>query len=320
MEMDIDLQVKYLLKEATAEEQAQVEKWLDENEENKILLAQLRHVWMESKKIEIEDVADTQAAWLRFKERINTTPAHKIKTIPLSNSQRWMKYAAGMMLIIGITYLAYYVAYIAPFASFHSGDIVMEYTLDDGTKVTLNKHSTIKYPKHFNSNERVVTLNGEAFFNVTPNKQKPFIIHANDADIVVVGTSFNIKSSVAATEVTVATGIVKVSNKQQSVVLQPNEKTTVTSSTSELYKEKSDDELYNYYRTNKFICNNTPLSKLIPVLNEAYGTQITIANNQLNDLKLTTTFYNEPIDSILNIIGKTFNITVEKTKDKIILK
>ena len=78
--------------------------------------------------------------------------------------------------------------------------------------------------------------------------------------------------------------------------------------------------MYNYYRSKKFVCDGTPLWKVVEKLNEAYDVQIVFENEALRNKPLTTTFDNEPLDNILNIIKLSFNISVVKEKGKIILR
>lgn len=317
--MNDDLLVKYLLGEATPEEQQQVQQWEAADAANAKHLQHLHYIWQESKKLEAKSTIDENAAWERFKQRVAVQPAAP-KTIPLGRRTNWMRIAAALIMMVGGSYTAYYYLYSGRMITLESDGVVLSETLPDGTIVTLNKHASIKYPKNFSGVTREVTLNGEAFFNVTPNKSKPFIIHANEADVQVVGTSFNVKSSTAETEVIVETGVVQVSKKQLGVILKPKEKATVKQSMEQPVKEQTDDELHNYYRTKEFVCNNTPLSRLVPVLNDAYDTNIVIANDKLNDLRLTTTFHNQSLDAIIDVIANTFNISVEKTDGQIVLK
>src|SRR5690606_36020397 len=67
-------------------------------------------------------------------------------------------------------------------------------TLADGTKVWLNAGSSLTYPMHFAGNERRVTLEGEAYFDVSHDAERPFIVHVNDTEIRVLGTQFNVNS------------------------------------------------------------------------------------------------------------------------------
>ncbi len=317
--MNDDLPVKYLLGEATPEEREQVEQWAAASDANKKQLEQLRYIWTETKKLEAANSADEQAAWQRFKQRIdkqNTTT----KTIPLGRRTNWMRIAATLILMIGGSWMAYIYLYSAGTVTLASGDAVLSQTLPDGSTITLNKNATVKYPKKFTGSTREVTLDGEAFFNVAPDKQKPFIIHANEADIEVVGTSFNVKTNTNQTEVVVETGVVQVSKKLKGVVLNPKEKATVKKNTELPIKEKTEDELHNYYRTKAFVCNNTPLSRLVPVLNDAYGANIVISNTELNDLRITTTFNNESLDNILEVLSGTFNINIVKKDGQIVLE
>ena len=193
-------------------------------------------------------------------------------------------------------------------------------TLPDGSIVTLNKHSVLSYPGKFKGDNRSISLQGEAFFQVTPDKSKPFIVQVNDVTVRVVGTSFNIKSINGNTEVIVETGIVQVIRNNQRVDLKPNDKLLVKSSDSLFEKQKETGTLYNYYRTKEFECDNTPLWKLVEILNQAYDVKIIIGNNKLRNLPLTTTFNNESLDNILEVIRQTFKISVVRSGNSIILQ
>ena len=87
-----------------------------------------------------------------------------------------------------------------------------------------------------------------------------------------------------------------------------------------LQKQSNTDQLYNYYRSKKFVCEATPLWKLVEKLNEAYDVQIVIENDALRNAPYTVVFDNQPLDNILNIICTTFNTSVAKEKGKIILR
>jgi len=187
--------------------------------------------------------------------------------------------------------------------------------LSDGSVITLNKKSTITYPSKFKGNTRSIALKGEAFFNVAPDKKKPFIISVNDVQVTVVGTSFNIKSENGNTEVIVESGIVRVTQSGKTVELLAGEKIVMSSNDSIATKEAVNDKLYNYYRTKEFVCDDTPLWKLVQVVNEAYDAKIIIGRKELNDKRLTTTFNNESLEQVLEVIRLTFDITITKKED-----
>ena len=78
--------------------------------------------------------------------------------------------------------------------------------------------------------------------------------------------------------------------------------------------------LYNYYITKALICDRTPLHELVDKLNQVYSSNIKIANNQLRDLPITTTFKGQTLSQVLNIVSQTFKIKVENKGGQILLK
>lgn len=319
--MTDELLVKYLLGEADANEIAKVQHWIDDKEDNKKYFEHFKLIWEHSKELAAKSSVDENAAWARFQQRVAKAEEQPLaRTIPLNRYfGGWMRVAAILILMIGGGWFYYY-NFANRMLTLSSNEIVLTQTLPDGTLVTLNKHSSIHYPKRFKGNTRAVELEGEAFFDVAHDKSKPFIITADEASIKVVGTSFNVKTSAAKTEVIVETGIVEVSKQSAMVRLKPKEKATVTRGNEAPVKETIHDELYSYYRTKEFICNATPLYKLVDVLNEAYGSHIVIKDEQLKQMQLNTTFHNESLDGILSVITGTFNIKAEKQGDTILLK
>lgn len=315
-----DLLVKQLLGEATEAERVEVDTWLNESDTNKKHYAQLQQIWVDSKKLAVQGTVDENAAWARFQQRVQQedNPVSQSKTIPLApRKTQWIRIAAILIVMLGAGWMLTTTMSDKDY-SYASANTTLVQTLPDGTTVTLNKNSSLSYVDKGGTRE--VKLTGEAFFDVTPDKSKPFIITADDARIKVVGTSFNVKSSAAKTEVIVETGIVEVSKKQNMVKLQPKEKATVLDNSDAPVKEKVDDVLYNYYRTKELVCNNTPLWRLVDVLNEVYDARITIANASIKSLPITTTFKNESLDNVLELLEGTLNIKAEKNGRNITLK
>jgi len=284
------------------------------DEANLAYYSQLKKIWDDSRQLALTSTVDENRAWQKFQQRIHPADARR-------TSFGWMRVAASVIIIAGIGLLAYWVF----------GDrtkemrvvaqkTVLNDTLPDGSVVTVNKGSSISYPSKFKGETRKVSLKGEAFFNVIPDKKKPFIISVNDVQITVVGTSFNVKTINGTTEVVVETGIVKVARAGKTVELRANEETIVEEKDSMLTKEKVSDQLYKYYRTKEFVCDDTPLWKLVEVINEAYNSHVVIGNPALKNMSITTTFNNESLDQVLNVISLTLNIKIIKEGDTINLQ
>ena len=263
-----------------------------------------------------QSTVDENKAWDTFRRRIHPAPSRPVRKFG------WLRMAAAWILLAGIAAVIYWVLNPGSTAAeqiVSATTEVMNDTLSDGSVVTLNKASTISYPARFRGDKRVVKLKGEAFFAVTPDKKKPFVIDLDSVQVTVVGTSFNVKHEPGLTEVIVETGIVRVSSKEGTVELKPGEKISFGPG-SEPVKQEVTDQLYNYYRTREFVCDDTPLWKLIDVLNEAYDTKIVFGNEALRDLRLNAPFNNESLDQVLQVISLTFNITVTKKDGVIILE
>jgi transmembrane sensor len=194
-------------------------------------------------------------------------------------------------------------------------------SLPDGSVITLNKQTKLNYPEKFTGAERRVRMEeGEAFFNVAPDKQHPFVIDVQQVQVVVVGTSFNVKSEKNKTIVVVETGVVKVTTGGVTTELQADEQLTVQNGTAIAEKKVVTDKLYKYYRTREFVCDDTPLERLVQVLNEAYNVRIRIGRKELNGLRLNTTFNNESLEQVLKVIQLTFDVQVIHSNGEIILQ
>lgn len=314
-----DLLVKYLAGEATEAEKSEVQQWLQSGESNRRYYDHFRLIWEESLRLAATTTVDEQGAWERFKQR--TRQPAPVRQLP---SAGWIRVAAILVLALGLGWLAWSLlsgpgeVTLAVVES--TGEVKID-TLPDGSVITLNKHSSASWPQQFTGNVRKVQLSGEGFFSVKPDKQKPFIVNAgNNILIEVLGTSFNVRSRNDSTEVIVETGHVQVSWQEQSVSLVAGEKVVIKTGEGIEPKQEVNDRLYNYYRSRTFVCDNTPLWKLVEVLNEAYDANIIIDRPGLREQPLTATFENQPLDSVLNIVRNTLDFTVVKQNDTILLR
>jgi len=319
--MDDEMLVKFLLEEVTEEEQNLVNEWIARKPENQRYFGHFQLIWQQSRLLARSSTVDEHAAWLRLQKRLHPSPKPGI-VVPFNKSYKSWRMAASVILLIGVLSLLYMLIPTRHDAlAFESKGSAVTDTLPDQSVVTLNKHSALSYKEEPGTKAyRKATLKGEGFFNIHPDKTKPFIVEVDGITVQVVGTSFNIKSLKDSTEIIVETGIVTVSKNGEVITLIKGDKLVIPRAGSIRAKQRSADHLYNYYRSRQFVCDNTPLWKLVEVLNEAYETNIVIENKKAAGELLTTTFDNEPIEKILAVIAETFNLSIEKRTNKIILK
>ncbi|GAA4317377.1 FecR domain-containing protein [Compostibacter hankyongensis] len=317
-----DLLVKYLLEEASSAERGEVEQWIRADAGHQRYFEHFRLIWETSRQLSVPGAPDEEEAWQRFRSRMAQQRFSRPAPVRLLRRSMLLRVAATLLLVLAGGWLLYRLLHrpVPQMLSFSSGAQPRTDTLPDGSVVTLNRHSQISYPAGLSGSSREVRLSGEAFFEVARAEGRPFLVQAGEVSVTVLGTSFNVKSSGAATEVIVETGRVEVSRRKQSVQLAAHERVRVSGGQA-LQKQEQRGELYNYYRTRAFVCNNTPLGELVPALNEAYNARIEIANPALKSLPITTTFRDQPLDTILAIISQTFpQVTITQNGPRILLK
>ncbi len=306
-----------MLGEATTAEANAVQAWLESSDANQQLYAGMVWLWKQSLQLADTSDVDEEQAWQRFHERV----AEKAPVIPLYKRTAF-RVAAAIVILFAAAFVGLRLLSgdgRVENLAFVANDSAIARALPDGSVVTLNRSSVLYYPSAFKENYRNVRLEGEAFFNVQPDKKKPFMIQVNDVNIRVVGTSFNVKSINGETEVIVETGIVQVTRNGKTVELRAAEKIN-TGADSTLAPKQVTDRLYNYYRTREFECDGTPLWKLVEVLNEAYDANIVIGREALRSEQISTTFNNEPLEKVLEVVGATLGLKVENRGDSILLK
>lgn len=194
-------------------------------------------------------------------------------------------------------------------------------TLSDGTKVWLNADTRLKFPTHFNSGKRYVELTGEAYFQVSRDETRPFIVHSGDIDVRVLGTEFCIRNYTdKATLATLVKGSVEVTDfVGRQMILKPGQQTV----TANGYTSVRDVETiyYTSWKDGYFIFENTPLEEIMEELSLWYDCQYFFQNTAAAELRITARLkkYDE-IDVLLGILSKTNEIQIEKKGNAILIR
>ena len=323
-ETDEDMLIRYILGETTDTEREAMELWLKEDNAHMRKLEQAKFILEQSQQLAQQSPADEDDQWEKFKikrEALN----NKAKVRSITTRSQWLQMAAAILIFMGGASAAYYfynqkAGLEGRLQSFASKDKAVVDTLSDGSIIHLNRYSTVNCLTDFKKT-REIKLTGEAFFEVKHNASVPFIVHVNGVIIRDIGTAFNVKSHTKSVEVVVESGIVKVSKDKATVQLNPQQKVIVNNADRQLRVEQSTDLLYNYYRSNEFITNKTPLWRVIETVNEAYDSHIVIADKRLNYLPLTGTIKKESVDKFLQLLLIAMpDIRMEQVGDNIILK
>ncbi|WP_242203484.1 FecR family protein [Aestuariivivens insulae] len=187
-------------------------------------------------------------------------------------------------------------------------------TLEDSTRIVLNSNSALSYPKHFKGNTREVAIKGEAFFDVTKNKEKPFIVTTNEGlKIKVLGTSFNVKSypEDRKMETTLVSGKVKVIEERRNTVveLSPSQKATYIKKEDKMIVEQVNTVNFTSWKEGRLIYNETPMREVIKDLERMYDLKFDVASDKILDYKYKGEFDNLNINQILELFEISSPIT-----------
>jgi len=192
--------------------------------------------------------------------------------------------------------------------------------LSDGTKVWLNSKSSLKYPVLFSGTTRDVTLEGEAYFEVSKNPHSPFTVKTKSGNVTVLGTHFNVSAYQEDKnfETTLAEGKVKVSEitkaeEKETLVLKPGQQARVRNEAVRVVEV--DPFVYSAWKDGKFYFENENLKNILTKMVRWYNFNVRFEQKSLEQIKFTgIVLKDQPIDQFLDIISKTSNVKYKITK------
>jgi ferric-dicitrate binding protein FerR (iron transport regulator) len=199
--------------------------------------------------------------------------------------------------------------------------------LPDGSTVWLNAGSKLTYSKNFGTNDRSVSLSGEAFFDVVSNAEVPFEITTPTMHVKVLGTAFNVKSypSEKTSETTVIRGRVEIISNQrpnEKFVLKKNEKLVVSNALiindkviqpkqpfitlgAPTYFKKDSTIIETSWVENRLVFDDEPFSEIAVKMERFYGVKVIFEAKNIEKLRLTGSFINETIEQALHALEMT---------------
>ncbi len=195
-------------------------------------------------------------------------------------------------------------------------------TLPDGTIVYLNSDSRIRYPKKFNGTQRQVTLEGEAYFEVAHQKEKPFIVRTDKANITVLGTKFNVRAYASNEDnsISLLEGSVQLHNQFTTTLLKPGEMANIQKDAQVIPITNIGDEDPVAWKNGYFNFNNKPISELCEELARWYNVQFDLTLLK-KDIKLHGTISrHQSLLKVLEQLSSTEEIKFETSGQQIIIK
>jgi ferric-dicitrate binding protein FerR (iron transport regulator) len=232
---------------------------------------------------------------------------------PRSFMLRTIKYAAVLLLVLGMSGIAYYYSREhVRFVEAHSGiGEVKVIELPDGSKVWLNAKSSIKYPEKFKAS-RDVAMDGEAFFEVQKDEEHPFTVHSDHLKVMVLGTSFMISSysDEPSVDTYLEEGSIELELKslEKKMTLVPGDEISFEKGTAAITWQNNPHSVLNSWRYGKISFYNESLYEIARKLERKFGNRIQIPNEHVGEMKLTADFESENLEEILTFFGEIAGI------------
>ena len=277
--------------------------------------------WKELNDMINQNEIDVDRAWNKVSSRLKEGDAETTYA-PVKfrfTGSSFLRVAAIAFILIGLGSALFFINNTGVFTKSikvvtDNDKMNLQVRLPDGSNVFLNRNTKLSYKSNIGKSYRQVTLSGEAFFEITPDAAKPFIVDAGKALIQVLGTSFNVitKNNESAVEVLVKTGTVRLvdSSGSRNLVLDPGFVGTIDSKLNE--KKLNNNPNYMSWNTGRLIYEGQKLDVVFHDLKRMYNIEIITSEPEILNLPIATSFNNEPHETIIRVICTTFNLSYNK--------
>ncbi|WP_338395666.1 FecR domain-containing protein [Fulvitalea axinellae] len=296
-------------------EKAELRAWMDQDPENRKEVSDLRMLWAMYQDDPAIPPADE--AFALVEKKIDKERQAERRHIP------WGRIAATVALVLALG-ASLWVGGLQEYLL--GGEMLTirtaegqraKLTLPDGTKVTLNGKSKVEYPEVFGIGSRRVKIEGEAYFDVAHDKDKPFYVKFGEFETKVLGTAFDIRAFKAEKEFSVAlvSGSVMISGKGE-VILEPGQRYRVSKNGEALVESfvPSEDLLW---KNHFFEFDNRKIDDVLAELSAWFGLEISVENpHRWENITLTGNFKAKEFEQVMRHLDFIANISYRKTGDK----
>lgn len=324
-----NLCIKKMTSEISHAEKKELISWRQTNAANEQFYQEMAAMWQQAEPVELPEKPNKNAEWQSLANSLGleSQPSfwEKIAGIfePLLMPKPRFAFALVLLIVSGI--------WLSHFFWWGQRYIVVltknnqhrEVILSDGSHVQLNCGSRIACYRNFSDTLRQLTLSGEAFFDITPDKSRPFVIQTENARVRVLGTKFNVWAREKKTRVVVQKGTVALCASDQDsgkVILNKNQMSSIENSAlpQKPISVKADSLIG--WISGKLIFDRTPLSEIVRELERWYNVKIVLENTSLASETVTGTFQDVELEVILASICTTLDAQFKLENNQYILK
>ena len=319
-----ELIARYLSGEASQQEVEALLKWMEEDEANKNQFFTIKKIWNETGALKI--YFDPDKEWKKLQRKITRFHEHDYHGF-------WTRFAQIVAVLVVVFVAGWFLKdriSEEPEPSWLKVEVptgqITCLTLSDSSKVWLNSESTFRYPSDF-TRERRVVLSGEAYFEVTEDKESPFTVETDYLDVQVLGTRFNVSAynEDPAFRATILDGKVglkdKGSGKPRSI-LYPGDQAMWNRDSEQLniHKFSEDQNKAIGWIDGRYEFHDEPLSHILNVASRWYDFDFVVKDKKLSHTRFTGVMKRDyPPDQLLKLIRETEEVQIKKSGNKIIL-
>ena len=309
-----ELAIKFLTGEITDSDMDVLKLWLEADPVNRRIFDEENELWQESGIKTNLSAFKTEKAWTDLSIRLGIGK-NKVKQVVIlkKNNFRILIAAASIVCLLGITGLTLWlnergsekqIVAASTIVRTDEGEKVHIF-LADSTQVVLNSGSTLEYTTDYNVHERNVKLNGEAYFNVCTNPEKPFVVQLGKLGVSARGTRFNVSSygNDDRIETTLEKGNIQVFiSGQKTIDVKSGQQVVYFTKTNKAIVREVATETYTSWKENKLRFNDTPFEEVLRKIGRKYNVTFEIRNRELLELKYTATFIDESIEDVMEML------------------
>lgn len=307
----LDLVAKYLSGNISAEERTALLQWAEANESNRQFFDEMIQLWSMSVEVEEPFEADLDQAWsslenkLPFEDVLEKTEEKGPRVVKLEKKRwDWRIAATVAVLLLGGWWLIQnpFQAKVQVLATQLQDEPLF---LPDGSKVWLNEDSRLVYQRSFN--RRNIKLEGEAFFEIARDEERPFVVSAGSAQTTVLGTSFNLRAypEEDRVELVVQSGKVKFESLKQKdaeaiATLEKGQAAFILKETEELVLDNSISENTTAWMRDTLVFDQAPLEKVLGDLQRYFRVAIEVENAEAYNCNFNSTFPQPELNTVLD--------------------
>ena len=284
----------------------------------------LKQLWTDSDRYSVSAETSTRLS-ASLRQRLSQSDSSQISSSrprPL-----WYRAAAVVSVLVAAAALWFWIGPGALTEHTTRYGEISKVTLPDGSTVTLNANSSLRYAEPWNPQQpREVWLDGEAYFSVihTKNDQRFHVHLTDDFRVEVLGTEFNVKDRHHRAQVVLHSGRVRLTindpDQPQNVSMQPGELVEYSEVDQVLTQQPVDPTPYAAWRQGQMVFERTPLREIADALEDHYGVRVVIADDDLASTQLTGAFPVRNLDMILELLPTIADVKVIRDDREIILQ